>query len=649
MRRALGTLFLLLLALRIGYAQEFNFETQREPVISLDGRWRFHVGDDPRWADPNFDDRSWSLLRSDRRWGQQGYKDNTDMAWYRFRVQVSGEKPLMLLLAGIADSYQVFANGQLIGGLGEMPPHPEAYRNRFTLFSLTRKRHSPTLNLAIRVWRDPRTSYYGRGGGPVQGGSLLGDPQIVTSRYRAIRTQTVWSHADSLILLVLELIAGLTALSLYLMVQSESEYLWYALAQLLSSANRWLVIYLPLTLIPRYLAVSLFSFQNLSALFYVLFFRRLFGCRRTWLFWSALLTPALFFSAGELWEFGYAPFWLIFTAQIINNSIIYGWIVWTAWQATRRGLIDARLLFGPLLFSGIANLASSILSYLVNIKKLLLPRVLTPLYGGIDVGMFQLKADNVTDFLVLLAVLAVLIVRFSRTHREEEQHARELEAARTVQQILVPEELPAIPGFAIASIYQPAQQVGGDFFQVIPLTNGVLVAIGDVSGKGLPAAMTVSLIVGTLRTLAEHTQSPAAILQGLNRTLVGRSSGFTTCLITFLLPDGNGAMANAGHLPPYCNGEEIDTLSNLPLGLSLDMCYGESPLILQPNDRLTFVSDGIVEAKNAQGELFGFDRMRLNSTQPADAIAKTAMQFGQQDDITVLTIQYLEPAAVCWV
>src|SRR6202012_896313 len=110
-----------------------------------------------------------------------------------------------------------------------------------------------------------------------------------------------------------------------------------------------------------------------------------------------------------------------------------------------------------------------------------------------------------------------------------------------------------IAGFALESVYKPAGQVGGDFFQIIPIANGgVLAAIGDVSGKGMPAAMTVSLLVGTLRTLVHYTQSPAEILSAMNQRMLARSSGgFTTCLVLRLDRDGAATVANAGHLAPY--------------------------------------------------------------------------------------------------
>src|SRR6202041_837727 len=108
------------------------------------------------------------------------------------------------------------------------------------------------------------------------------------------------------------------------------------------------------------------------------------------------------------------------------------------------------------------------------------------------------------------------------------------------QQVLVPAETPVIPGFHIESLYKPAGEVGGDFFQIIAVPGGgALVVIGDVSGKGMPAAMTVSLLVGTLRTLAHYSQSPGEILSAMNQLMLGRSrGGFTTCLVLLAAADG---------------------------------------------------------------------------------------------------------------
>jgi hypothetical protein len=234
--------------------------------------------------------------------------------------------------------------------------------------------------------------------------------------------------------------------------------------------------------------------------------------------------------------------------------------------------------------------------------------------------------------------------RYSRSQAEMSRQQAllegELTAAREVQQVLVPNKIPSTPGFEVHSVYQPAGQVGGDFFQIIPLDYGaVLIAIGDVSGKGMPAAMTVSLLVGTLRTLANYTHNPGEILTAMNHRMMDRASGgFTTCLLLRTDQDGSITAANAGHLAPYLDGVEVEIENGLPLGLSAESSYPETTFILNTGEQLTLVTDGVLEARAKDGELFGFVRTQAISRQRAEQIAKTAQEFGQDDDITVLTV-----------
>ena len=143
-----------------------------------------------------------------------------------------------------------------------------------------------------------------------------------------------------------------------------------------------------------------------------------------------------------------------------------------------------------------------------------------------------------------------------------------------------------------------------------------------------------------------ETSDPAVLLQRLNREICRlHNEGFITCLCAKVSVDGRVTFSNAGHLSPYMNSEEIQLESGLPLGLIPGVEYPATTLQLAPGDTLTLLSDGVVEAQSASGELFGFDRTRAIIHQPADAIAQAALSFGQADDITVLTLTFL-PAEV---
>jgi phosphoserine phosphatase RsbU/P len=241
-------------------------------------------------------------------------------------------------------------------------------------------------------------------------------------------------------------------------------------------------------------------------------------------------------------------------------------------------------------------------------------------------------------------MMLFLVRRFSLARREEERLSNEFAAARSIQSLLVPVASPATPGFAVESVYIPATEVGGDFFQVQPGDDGsLLIVVGDVSGKGLKAAMTVSTIVGSLRSFP--SRAPAEVLITLNRVLHGQISGFVTCCAALISADGMLTMANAGHLSPYRNGEELAVQAGLPLGMLAEGAYDETRYQLAPGDRLTFLSDGVIEARKVKGELYGFERTQQIGNQTAAVIAHAARQFGQEDDITVVTVaRALAPA-----
>jgi hypothetical protein len=267
-------------------------------------------------------------------------------------------------------------------------------------------------------------------------------------------------------------------------------------------------------------------------------------------------------------------------------------------------------------------------------------RRLTGIGMTVPVGPWRWAVLTTTAFLLGVATLVIFVRDLIRDRREKQRMAAELEAGRAVQHVLVPNDVPAIPGFNIQAVYKPYGEVGGDFFQILPLkTGGVLVVIGDVSGKGMPAAMMVSLLVGTLLTLAESTCSPTEILTGINYRLQGRSrGGFTTCLVLRADPHGSLTIANAGHIAPYLGGKELPLENGLPLGIAAETVYAESTFQLAQDQQLTLVTDGVAEARDKSGALFGFDRTAAISGRSADQIARTAELFGQDDDITVLTL-----------
>ena len=254
-------------------------------------------------------------------------------------------------------------------------------------------------------------------------------------------------------------------------------------------------------------------------------------------------------------------------------------------------------------------------------------------------------------FYLSSAVIAALLIRQTWDGWKKNDGLRiEIAAARELQQQLVPLALPTVAGLELEAAYLPAQEVGGDFYQVMEQSDGAaLILVGDVSGKGLKAAMTGVLTIGAARVLAGDALGPAALLTrfepGDDALKQGRICDLRVC--TGCAGWGFLRWQMTGHSAPYRNGEEMPVESGLPLGIAAGVEYTEITLRLAQGDSLTFLSDGVVEAQNAAGELFGFARTEALATNGAEEIAHAAQAFGQADDITVLTLAFVPvPAAL---
>jgi hypothetical protein len=245
--------------------------------------------------------------------------------------------------------------------------------------------------------------------------------------------------------------------------------------------------------------------------------------------------------------------------------------------------------------------------------------------------------------LALAAVTALLLLRrLALSIQRQRQMALDVKQAQEVQQVLMPKEQPPIPGLTIETVYRPAREVGGDFFQIVqhPTDGSALIVAGDVAGKGLKAGMLVALLVGAIRTATDTSLDPAFVLGVLNKRLIRRGDAQATCLALLIATDGEATLANAGHMAPYLNGEALPIEGALPLG----MVEAAEPSLMRfklaMGDRLLLMSDGIVEAIDANGELLGFERVQelAGSAPTAVDVAAAAQRFGQEDDISVISV-----------
>ncbi len=532
-------------------------------------------------------------------------------------------------------SYEIYVDGKLSGSFSQMPPHAVIRLPKQAKYALALEKASTTreATIALRVWHWQGWSSY-RGGGPQAGGALAGESGLIDARFQSQRDSLLLTSGESYSLCILSAVSGTVALLLFLIRRSETEYLWFALNQLAWATVMGFSVYetvYPVPLFSRDWASNVLGLiGNMS---FVFFLQKLVRGRRSVLFFLAICAtcapPVLYLILLLVPGFGVANASM---GDAVCTLVVFAWSSSLLVRRAKEGLPDARLLLAPVVIA--VGLDSATEMFWGAFQH---GWVKTRFQLYIFKYPFLFSASTLVEILFLIAMLAILSNRFMRSRREEQRLAGELEAARSVQSLLVPATAPSTPGFAVESVYIPASEVGGDFFHVQQGDDGsLLIVVGDVSGKGLKAAMTVSSIIGALRN--EKERQPALVLRNLNRVLHGRISGFVTCASARIAADGAVTIANAGHLSPYRNGEELAVDSGLPLGISDEVHYAEVTCRLSPNDRLTFISDGVVEARNVSGELYGFERTRKLSTQPAQVIAETARAFGQDDDITVLTL-----------
>ncbi|GAA3758297.1 PP2C family protein-serine/threonine phosphatase [Terriglobus aquaticus] len=630
-------------------AQTFKIADPGPGVVPIKGTWQFHTGDDPSWANPAFNDSGWQAITSEEPWGAQGHPGYTGYAWYRKRLEIGpGSKPLGLFIPESDGAYEVYWNGQLIGSSGRLPPHAVwYYYGQDGIFPLSNGEATAGV-LALRFWVPPLSTVGDPADGGLHGAPRLGRVSLLQQQSQLASLRRVDRRLPATISAFLIGAGGLISFLLFLRGRRDWLYLWLAL----------LLFSYPLAALASVSTRSVpFVTDELLQQIKVL-------CEDVGL-WLTLL-----------WIFGLntSRRWRVITAAVIavvvTASLIDSSTLWF-WQTAGPGIlrtdfvtteISTAMCFFPVFLVGF-GLARKKTSSLVPLG------LIAAIYGawspalnfagsfwpaveermvrwGLTIGTYHFSAFALLGWLLILT-LAVPVVRrqMEEGHRQAHLEA-EMRSAQELQNVLIPEEIPSVPGLAVASVYKPAAEVGGDFFQVIPPDPddpgaGTLIIVGDVSGKGLKAAMTVSLIVGTLRTLAEATRSPAAILAGLNRRLLGRTQGgFATCLVLRLDADGTATLANAGHLSPFRDGVEWKVPASLPLGLVADALYDEEHTRFGEGETLTLMTDGVLEARNHEGELYGFERVAalMRERPSAERVAETACSFGQDDDITVVSV-----------
>jgi hypothetical protein len=634
--------------------------------VPLAGPWKFASGDSPQvsgsllWASPAFNDAAWSDMdlhdkpgETDAAYGNAGYLTGWSargfpglfgFAWYRLRIHIANSpEPLWLKMPDhVDDAYQVFANGRYIGEFGHFTPKGiECYRSRPLAFQLPAPDEHGDILLAIRFYMEPFGLVSGTS--PDSGGMHQAPLLGLHSQIESIRAQEVTGRILSVITSVfvafLTLAAAAGAFWIWLLDRRQPTYLWLTLSFVLTAIPTALLVaaFFTYTITESRSDLLVISLSTLGLVCWIFFWRGWFQLardRRVEVF-IAVLAAAVILTQAFVQSLRLTPaHTMLFALEAVAVcNVALGVMLFVALlQGARKDRTGALVALPPILLLTISLSSVELLAWF-RIRTSFFP------FG------VQIAIKDVALTLLVFVVGALVARRFLHSQisqrLERQTIDQELEQARELQQhVLTPESVTSSL-FTVETAYHPARNVGGDFFQAISHEDGsLLIVVGDVSGKGIAAAMLVAVLVGAIRTRADETFDPAAILDTLNDRLLGRAGGhFATCVVAHLRPGGAMLIANAGHLPPYRNGVALDLPGSIPLGIVAGTQYDVHTVQLDAADHLTFLTDGVPEARSSAGQLLGFEQTAQLSSLPPDVIARTAITYGQDDDITIVSVR----------
>ena len=602
--------------------------------------WKESPGDDPRRAAVDFDDSSWQTTRTS--WPRTSLDLATSgrgFYWYRAAVTIPPElagRPLAIGLAPLNEAYEVYVDGRLAGAQGRLQPAPVGTIFRYRAFPLAaRAEAGQTLHLAIRRWRGETYITYRANFSLVslayEHAPEVGPAALIEARQQNRDLSCLMLYLPNLVGNVVLLLAGLLGIAMFRANRiAGKENLWLGLT--LAATGLGPLIGLACHAADRsprdfwsVAAVStLYVFSTTTALFLAAI------CPRLRIPLYALAAGNAAFGITRIvslaWQIPLADEFLILWAPRVLLAATFATAAYLVWER-RRGSHNILLATALLLPSGFQLLFAQ-----VGIQSLRGDRALAMTH--LPVWGMYLDPRILANLLFAALALLGLYLR----HRSEQQRQavldRDLSAARAIQQSLLVAEAP--PGFSVDAVCIPASEVGGDFYQTLTGEDGsLLVVVGDVSGKGLPASLLVAAITGALGDLA--SRRPSEVLEHLNRAIHGKTrGGFVTCICLLFEPGASVVrIANAGHLPPLIDGDFIEGSPGIPLGLAPGVEYEETEA---QAERVILLSDGVIEAANKNGELYGFDRATQFGAMAAAEIANIAQARGQSDHITVVTV-----------
>ncbi len=495
-------------------------------TVELTGPWKFRMGDDRAWAQPDFDDSGWSAMDLTPApgsfnplignggylpgWTARGYKGYSGYAWYRLRINLKNDGSALAIKMpdDVDDAYQVYVNGQRVGEFGEFTAQGvNAYIAVPEMFVLPANVGNGPVTIAVRMWMSSYTSLVDQDAGGLHAPPVLGRAASVRGALDLDWDAIDRSLYTGFIELVILTLALAVALGLWWLDRGERAYLWLGILcfefllgtclTITSNFSPWISA----TFVFLGSDAVLIPFRiGLWVIFWAYWFRLDGITRLHRMVWGlvallgigvAMLRAPLYGAVVPV----HAVVWL--SPLTLGLKLLLGLLlIWVTLRGIRTERTEGWLALPAVVLVIVSQYQ----------EELLVLHVPTQWYPfGIEITLNQIAT------ILSLAIVTILMLRrFLRGRREREQWKVEIEQARQVQHVLIPEALPVVPGLTLESEYRPARQVGGDFFQILghPTDGSVLIVVGDVTGKGLQAGMLVALIVGAIRAAAEADFAP---------------------------------------------------------------------------------------------------------------------------------------------
>ena len=634
-------------------------------TVDLPGPWRFHIGDDLRWADPSINDtpgeNGWETILADRPWGAQSHYAYTGFAWYRLKLRITPapdvKTSFQLLLPSLQDSCEVYWNGRLVGRYGELPPHPSSPAlNAPAAFTLPDARSG---TLAIRVWNRPLGSSSSGNGGGIAQTPLVGDSKSIaayigTWNYDFLRS-TLYINARN----ILYFLVALSAFVLWLRRKKDSLLLWFSIFAICPAI--WTSVYtmrVPISSqFSQFMLQPLWALRNVALWFLLIEMLHLRN-RRGLVRWAKILAAVTLIGsfldgcltyAPTTWISPHASAWIDVILTVIIEPCELYLLVLVAY-GFRQKLDSVRWVLALS-----ASLSSSWLSLLPPSGRA--NDSPTGLWISVCLRRCSIwvQSTSTQTFFSICWCSSRSSIRsiatFVTSKIAKLSSSRNCTAPASSSRYSFPKNYPLWRASASPALICPRSKwaaISSRSFRWMdrrldPRSSFSATSAAKDYAPQWPSRSSWVLCVRS-RKLPPARRKFSPVSVGASTAVL--QGGFSTCVVLRLDSHGACTLASAGHPAPYFNDKEIDLPGALPLGIDPAIAYEEAIVHFNPGDRCALYTDGLLEARTPSGEIFSFERLQRLFASGADATqaSEAAVAFGQDDDITVVTLTRLANA-----